>query len=160
MAAFAASPKCRGVARIWSSPERKARDGAEIAAQALGLDVAIEADLAEIDRSAVGFTPEPGFGRLRERFFAFPDASPDGWERAADAQTRILAAIRRIAQAGGGCPLVVSHGAVGTLALCALSRRPIAPEADQPRQGCWFRIDAAEWRAEGGWRAMPDAAPS
>jgi hypothetical protein len=76
---------------VWSSTERKAHEGAAPIAQAFGLSVRTDADLGENDRSATGFIPEPEFSRVAEAFFDRPDESVRGWERARDAQARIVA---------------------------------------------------------------------
>lgn len=160
MAAFVAGPACVAAAVVWTSPERKAREAAAIAADRLDVAPLVDPDLAEIDRESVGFVPEPRFSELRDRFFAAPDRSPDGWEPAVDAQRRIVAAIDRIlsaAQTVVGDVLVVSHGAVGALTLAAKRGAPISVSLDQPRQGCWFVLDRATGAVDGGWREMPPA---
>lgn len=161
MQAFVQSGNLSWVGRLWTSPERKARESAAIASQVLGLSPCQEKGLAEIDREAVGFVPEPRFGELRERFFAEPEASPDGWERAVDAQRRILAALARVeaeaADGHDGDALVIAHGGVGALALAAKLKEPIALHLDQPRQGCWFAYDLADNRVLSEWVEMPEA---
>lgn len=160
MSAFAVSEPCLTVARIWASPERKAQEAAEIAAVALALSVETDAGLAEIDREAVGFVAEPRFSALRDRFFAEPERSPDGWERAVDAQKRILEALSRVEAAttdAAGDVLVVSHGAVGALTLAARRGAPISVSLDQPRQGCWFAYRRPDGGGAEAWREMPDA---
>lgn len=105
-----------GAAAVWSSLERKARDGAEILAQALSLPHHHLADLGENDRSSTGYIPQPEFGRIAEQFFANPTESVLGWETALAAQSRIVSAIMTIAtEADGALQLVVSHGGVGRL---------------------------------------------
>lgn len=117
MERFCSRPELGSVGRIVSSDERKARDGAEIVGAKLGLSVETDARLAENDRSATGYVAPPRFWEIVERFFAEPDVSVEGWERARDAQTRIVGAVRDIASSASGeediC--VVSHGGVGTL---------------------------------------------
>jgi broad specificity phosphatase PhoE len=106
---------------VWASTERKARDGAAPLAAAFGLELRTDAALGENDRSATGFIPEPAFSRVASTFFANPDASIRGWERARDAQARIVAAVDRVIakSPGAGEIAIVTHGGVATLLLCA-----------------------------------------
>lgn len=121
-----------GVRAIYSSPERKARDSADPLAAALGLTVQIAEDSYENDRSATGFLPPDAFEDMADRFFGNSTESVRGWERAVDAQARIVACIDRIlADSPSGDVLVVGHGAVGTLLFCALSGAAISRAHDQ-----------------------------
>ena len=152
---FATSPILSAVSHIWSSNERKARETADILAASRSLPIAIEPDLGENDRSATGFLPTPEFEAAADRFFAHPDTSFRGWECAVDAQTRIVAATRRIAADHRGRNLVlVSHGGVGTLLWCALMRTPIDRIHDQPGQGHYWTADLTTLRPLHGWRPI------
>lgn len=158
MRAFAASPAAAAIAEIWSSGETKAQDAAAILAARLGLPVSVEAKLGEIDRSATGFLPRDEFEATADAFFARPLHSVRGWERAADAQTRIGAAVRRIAShRRGGDLAIVSHGAVGTLLLCALSGEAIDRRHDQPFQGHYWRAKLPDFELEHGWYTIDPA---
>lgn len=151
-------PWLQNVCSIFSSTERKARDAANILAEWLQLSPMLIAELGENDRSATGYLPNDQFQMLADRFFANPEQSVGGWERAIDAQRRIvLAAERVIAMAPRGDIAIVSHGAVGALLLCRLKRVPISRAEDQPGEGggnvfsfdvesrrllsCWCRIE-------------------
>ncbi|MEX0369914.1 MAG: histidine phosphatase family protein [Tateyamaria sp.] len=117
---------------VYSSPERKARDAADIVAGALNLNVTIAAQSYENDRSATGYLPSAEFEATADAFFAHPNQSARGWERAVDAQTRILSCVKQIAaSAPDGDILVVGHGAVGTLLFCAARAVPIDRAHDQ-----------------------------
>jgi broad specificity phosphatase PhoE len=131
---LAAAPWVRGLARVVTSTERKAQETAAILARAA--DVAPETwpDLHENDRSATGYLAPPEFEAAADAFFARPEESVQGWERAVDAQARILRAVRA-ALAPGGPVAVVGHGAVGTLLWLGLTGRPITRAADQPAGG-------------------------
>ena len=88
-------PWLAGVRSIFTSTERKAMDAAGFPAGKLGISpVAIE-DLGENDRSATGYLPRTEFEAVADEFFARPDASVRGWERAADAQRRIVRAVEQ-----------------------------------------------------------------
>lgn len=159
IATFAASDATANVGAVWSSPERKAREAAAMVSAALDLDTALDDDLAEIDRSSTGFVEGERYAEITERFFAAPEASADGWERAADAQARVLAALDRIETAAAGLEqdvMVLAHGAVGALTLAARLGEPIAQALDQPRQGCWFAYDRSDGRVLHRWRELPD----
>jgi broad specificity phosphatase PhoE len=147
---FAASGALEGVTSVWASTECKAIEAAGVLAGALGLGVAVREDLGENDRSATGFLPPPEFERMADAFFANPDVSVRGWERAVDAQARIVAAVRAVvANSPEGDVLVAAHGAVGALLRGHLLGAPISRVLDQPGQGCWFAVALPAWRLAG-----------
>lgn len=145
------------VARVVSSAERKAIETAEILAQPRGLTVEIRPRMHENDRSATGFLPPPEFEKVANEFFARPTESVRGWERALDAQSRIVSEVEDAlcAHQGEGAVLFVGHGGVGTLLQCHVDGRPIARVYDQPAGG--GNIYAFTWRPLAlahGWRAL------
>lgn len=138
-----------GVRRIVSSTEQKAIDTAAIVADAVGLVPSTDAALGEIDRSATGYLPLDEFDVVVDAFFAAPEGSVRGWERAVDAQARIVRAVRALTT--DGHVTVVSHGAVGALLLADLRGVPISRALDQPGMGSVFTFDPGTWRATSGW---------
>jgi broad specificity phosphatase PhoE len=154
--ALAAVPSVRlpRSGRIVSSAERKAVETADLLARALGTTTTADALLGEIDRSATGYLEPAEFEEVVDAFFACPTESVRGWERAVDAQARIVGAVRRLA-ADSGELTIVSHGAVGALLLADLQRVPITRALDQPGMGSVFSFDATTWRAHGGWQRVP-----
>lgn len=133
---IAAAAWTAGVARIVASAERKAIETAAIVGEAIGVPVESDAAFNENDRAATGYLPPPAFEAMADRFFAEPETSADGWERAIDAQARIVAAVGRVlAGHAGSDVLFVGHGAVGTLLMCRLAGEPIARAHDQPAGG-------------------------
>ncbi|MGL3199777.1 MULTISPECIES: histidine phosphatase family protein [Curtobacterium] len=149
--ARAATWRAPAACRVVSSTERKAVETAELIAD--GCPVEHDLALGEIDRSATGYLPFDEFDAVVDAFFARPTESVRGWERAIDAQERIVAAVR--SHAGAGDVVLVSHGAVGALLLASLSGEPIARTAEQPGMGSVLTLDPAAWRATGGWRRLP-----
>jgi broad specificity phosphatase PhoE len=147
---------------IHCSTERKAIDGAEILGAHLGLPFATHHDLGENDRSATGFLPREEFEATADLFFAHPTESIRGWERAVDAQARIVGAVERILAAPiPGDIAIVAHGGVGALLLCDLLGEPISRTRDQPPSaaGGWrFAFHAGTRRVVQGWERI-DAAP-
>ncbi|MBX5237342.1 histidine phosphatase family protein [Rhizobium sp. NLR22b] len=123
--------------RIVCSDETKAIETAEILAAASGISVEIVHGMHENDRSATGFLPPPQFEEAANWFFANPEQSFKGWERAVDAQARIVAAVKAVlATHDAAAPIAfVGHGGVGTLLKCHLAGRPIARDRDQPAGG-------------------------
>lgn len=118
--------------RIIASDETKAIETAAILAAASGLEIEVVHGLHENDRSATGFLPPAEFETVADAFFANPAVSVRGWERAADAQARIVNGVRRCIAAQPDVPtLVVGHGGVGTLLKCALRQAPISRAEDQ-----------------------------
>jgi broad specificity phosphatase PhoE len=150
--AMAAYPWARGVRRIFASNERKARDGAQILADGLGLcGYSVVDGLGENDRSATGYLPKQEFEATVDAFFAQLQTSVRGWEPAVDAQARIIRAVGQIvAQASDDGDLaIVGHGGTGTLLYCHLAGLPISRRHDQPATngGNWFAFD---------WASRPD----
>lgn len=148
------------VRRVVSSDETKAVRTAQILAEHLGLEVEVLDGLGENDRSATGFLPPDEFEAMADRFFARPEISAEGWERAVDAQRRITSALVPVlAEAAATPTVVVGHGGVGTLWWCALSAMPISRVHDQPGQGHYFTVDAATSTVEHPWCPI-DAEPT
>ena len=148
-----------GIASVASSTERKAIDGATILAGHLGLRPVTHPGLGENDRSATGYLPKIEFEATADAFFACPEQSVRGWERAVDAQARIVAAVRDVlAAAPPGDVAVVSHGGVGALLLCHLQGSAINRSADQPpgSGGFVLAFDRADWTLRHGWRRIDD----
>ncbi|MNL24211.1 Histidine phosphatase superfamily [compost metagenome] len=135
--ATAKLPWVRTLGRIVSSDETKAIETANRLAGAAGIAVEIDETMGENDRSATGFLPPPEFEKAADRFFAHPDESFNGWERAIDAQARISAAVFRILdQHDPKVPIAfVGHGGVGTLLKCRLGGTVISRSADQKGGG-------------------------
>jgi broad specificity phosphatase PhoE len=154
-------PWVTGIRAIFSSAERKALDAAGILAEHLRVSPVIIDDLGENDRSATGYLPKAEFEAVADRFFARPEDSVRGWERAIDAQRRIIGAVQRaIAGApSGGDVAIVSHGGVGALLLCHLKNVPISRTEDQPGNGGGhvFSFGAASRRLLSGWHRIEDA---
>ena len=151
----AASQRFGRVTSIYSSTEQKAIELAEIIAAARGLEVQIRDGLHENDRSATGYLPAQEFEQVADQFFATPEASVRGWERAIDAQSRIVSGIEAImAGAPDGDLIVTGHGGVGTLLYCFLSGLPISREFDQPAGGGnFFVVDRARGKVLHDWKA-------
>jgi len=132
-----AKPWIANLGRIVSSAERKTIEGAGIIAHHLGLGFEVKDDMGENDRSATGFLPPDRFEAAADTFFASPDESFRGWERAVDAQARIIKATDEVlGNHDGGTPILfVGHGGVGTLLKCHLGGFPISRLHDQPAGG-------------------------
>ncbi|MGV8853401.1 MAG: histidine phosphatase family protein [Devosia sp.] len=164
--AFAARGVVPVGAMIFCSRETKAMQLADILAEAAQTLVLSDHLMGENDRSATGFLPAALFEEAADRFFAHPDVSMEGWERAIDAQTRIVDTITTaLASVPADTPAVFcGHGAVGTLLKCHVAGRKIARREDQSRHGnrgggnC-FAFDLAPARLGGEWQAMEDFAP-
>jgi broad specificity phosphatase PhoE len=147
------------VRSIWCSEERKAVDGAEILGVHLQVAVTRLAALGENDRSATGYLPRAEFETVANAFFAQPEQSARGWERAIDAQRRIVAAADHViaaSAAAGGDIAIISHGGVGALLLCHLLGQPISRAFDQPATngGNMFTFDAGTHRVHHGWQPI------
>lgn len=154
LAHLVALPWVRELSGVVSSTERKAVETAEVLAAVVGVPPATDEALGENDRSATGYLPPAEFEAVADEFFARPHDSVRGWERAVDAQRRVVAAVGRVAAAASGDVAVVAHGGVGALLLCSLLGEPIDRRYDQPGQGSWYRFDAATGEVAHGWRRL------
>jgi broad specificity phosphatase PhoE len=153
-AAAARSAWVNRVSRIVTSAERKAIETGAIVGGALGIAPESDGRFDENDRSAAGFLPPDEFEAVADAFFAVPAKSAFGWERAIDAQRRIVAAVDHILNNGTtGDILFVGHGAVGTLLLCHCAGLRIARQHDQPAGGGnLFAFDIPSRGLIFGWR--------
>ncbi|RWX67127.1 histidine phosphatase family protein [Mesorhizobium sp. M4B.F.Ca.ET.089.01.1.1] len=154
-------PWIGSIRRIVSSAERKARETAEILATRLRLAVEVRERMHENDRSATGFLPPPEFEAVADQFFANPNDSIRGWERAIDAQRRIVSEVDAVlGNDDPGDTAFVGHGGVGTLLLLSLTGRAISREADQPAGGGnYFAYDIGAHSLIHGWRPIDRASP-
>lgn len=150
-------------AMVFSSRETKALELAELVALAAGTLVLSDHDMGENDRSSTGFLPPALFEAQADRFFAQPQQSADGWERAIDAQARIVATVRTaLASVPAETPAIFcGHGAVGTLLKCRVGNRRISREEDQSRIGAagggnGFVFDLAAKQLLTDWTPMEE----
>ncbi len=180
MTALLARPWVARLGAVYCSDEQKALDGAEILAAHLGLTPIVLPALGEVDRSSTGWLPEEEHAAAARLLFERPEESVRGWETAAHAQKRIVAAIEAIVSSAGeqrsegageqeahgdgtfspaplrpGPPAlaVVAHGAVGTFYLCHLKGVPISMSEAQPGRdgGYSYCFDATTRRLIHGW---------
>jgi broad specificity phosphatase PhoE len=157
MRAMLTQPWVVGISHVASSAERKAIDGAAILAAHLGLPPAIHPGLGENNRSSTGYLPKTEFETVADAFFARPSESVRGWERAVDAQARIVAAVTEVMRtAPAGDIAIVSHGGVGALLSCYLQASPISRAADQPpgSGGYVLAFDRGDWTVRHDWRPI------
>jgi broad specificity phosphatase PhoE len=151
-----------GITRIVSSGERKAVQTAEVLANALHLEVERHDAMHENDRSSTGFLPPREFEAVADAFFRDPEQSVRGWERAVDAQERIVREIEAVlSQPVTGDILVVGHGAAGTLLFCHYAKLPIDRAHDQPAGGGhYFTLAVEGRRVLHPWRPMETPPPA
>jgi broad specificity phosphatase PhoE len=158
MRAMLKSPWVSGIRAIYCSAEQKAIDGAAILSEAVSIPYVVVAQLGENDRSSTGYLPGPEFESVVDEFFCRPEASVRGWERAVDAQSRIVAATMVIlrSQPDEGDIAMVAHGGVGTLLLCYLKDTPISRKHDQPptNGGNYFVFDRTTLGVLHGWQPI------
>jgi broad specificity phosphatase PhoE len=147
-----------GTTRVISSGERKAIETAEIIAAKLRIDVEVREATHENDRSATGFLVPDEFEAMANQFFRQPRISIRGWERALDAQLRIVREVEHVlARNTPGDVLFVGHGGVGTLLYCHYSGLKIDRAHDQPAGGgCFFAFTSHGRRVLHGWRRLEE----
>ena len=147
-----------GIRAIYCSTEQKAIDGATIMSDAIGVPYTAVHEFGENDRSATGYLPVPEFESVVAEFFHWPEESVRGWERAVDAQRRIVAATMAVLKSApiDGDTAIVAHGGVGTLLLCHLSGLAISRDRDQPSTngGNYLAFDRGTLRLIHGWRSI------
>jgi broad specificity phosphatase PhoE len=160
MQRLARQPWVRQLGVLYCSEEQKAIDGATLLASAVGVPVHELAALGENDRSSTGYLPKAEFEAMADAFFARPNESVRGWERAIDAQNRIVAAVDTIVSttAGEGPIGIVAHGGVGALLLGHLKREAISRVHDQPpgSGGNYFLFTMPDRALVHGWRAIDE----
>jgi broad specificity phosphatase PhoE len=155
--ACAESPVLAALVAILTSEETKAVETADLFAAPRGLTPICVPNSGENDRSATGFVPEPGFSTLADAFFAAPTLSVRGWERAIDAQARIVDAIATaVGAASAGDVLICGHGAVGTLLYCHHAGLPVSRRYDQRGGGNVIAYDRATMAPAHAWRRMEE----
>jgi broad specificity phosphatase PhoE len=144
--------------QIISSGERKAIETAEIIAGRLGIMIEIREGMHENDRSATGFLKPVEFEQVADQSFAKPHLSIRGWERAIDAQARIVREAEAVlARNRPGDVLFVGHGAVGTLLFCHIAGHPIDRRHDQPAGGGHvFAFTREARQILHGWRRLEE----
>jgi broad specificity phosphatase PhoE len=152
-AALALRPWVPSIGAVYSSTEPKALSTAAPLADACGRRVRTHAGLCEIDRSATGVLPPDVYDVVTSEFFAQPDRSARGWERAVDAQRRVVDAVAEVmADAPAGRDVaIVTHGGVATLLVCHHGRQAIRRSADQPGQGHYVVMDRGTMTPLTGW---------
>jgi broad specificity phosphatase PhoE len=145
-----------GTTQVISSGERKAIETAEIIGGILNVAIEVREAMHENDRSATGFLPSDEFETVATEFFAQPLMSIRGWERAIDAQLRIVREVELVlARNRAGDVLFVGHGAVGTLLFCPYSGFAIDRAYDQPAGGGhYFAFVKDGRRVLHPWRRM------
>lgn len=99
---------------VWSSPLRRARETATPLAEALGLEIVVDDDLAEWDRDAESYVPlEELKAEGDPRYQELIDGTWAGEDDGAAFAHRLLGAMDRIVAAHpGGDVAVVCHGGV------------------------------------------------
>ncbi len=140
------------IEHVVSSREKKAIETGQIIANHLGIELMTAPDLQENDRGTTGFLPPDEFEAVADEFFSRPAVSIRGWERALDAQSRVVSAIKaaQTTLPADEPVLFTGHGAVGTLLKCHLANTAIDRRFDQPADvggGCWFKFDPANLNA-------------
>ena len=128
-----------GTTQVIASGEAKAIETGQMISTSLGVSLEVNEAMHENDRSATGYLPFDEFNAVANEFFAYPLKSVRGWERATDAQLRIVSAVESILkQNRAGDILFVGHGAVGTLLLCHYLKVEINRIHDQAAGGGQF----------------------
>jgi broad specificity phosphatase PhoE len=152
----------KGTIRVISSAERKAIETAAPIAESLAVPLELREPMHENDRSATGFLRPHEFEQVADEFFANPLQSIRGWERAVDAQQRIVREVEAVlAVAEGGDLLFVGHGAVGTLLFCHYAKVPVDRARDQPPGGgSYFSFRRADRSVIHAWWGMELTPPT
>jgi broad specificity phosphatase PhoE len=149
-------PWITSIQAVYCSDEQKAKTTARRIASHLGLQAHILVELGEIDRSATGYLPREELEPVVAALYAHPEQSIRGWERASDAQRRIVDAIERILSRvpEKATIAIVGHGGVGTLLLNHIKGKGIS-RADAPSgQGYYYAFVWEPRRLIHAWKPI------
>lgn len=130
---LAALPILENLQAVWSSPEPKAQATARPLVDRHNAAFLIHPHLAELQRGPNNLPDREDYESAVRQAFANPETSSGGWERACDAQRRIVAGVNEIAAQASGPVAIVSHGLVLSLLVAHLRRET--------------HVDVDEWRA-------------
>lgn len=146
----------RSIQKIFCSNEQKAKTTARRLAQLLGLQEIVLEALGEIDRSATGYLQGAELEQVVEAFYAHPEQSSRGWERAMDAQQRVLHALDHVLDASHGSRAIaiIGHGTVGTLLLDSLKGIRISRSDAPPGQGYYYAFDGDTGKLLHSWKPI------
>jgi broad specificity phosphatase PhoE len=145
----------RRVAAVVSSPYSRARDTAELIAQALDVPLEVADDLRELDAGELTELPHgEGIAKVDEVFATWLHGdlavSCPGGETGAQLVTRVRGALEALADRfRGEAVVVVSHGGAMTLALpviCGQSARELAARPLENTAVVELEGDADGWR--------------
>ena len=155
VSAFTSSEWLSNITTIVSSAETKALQTAKPIARSIGIPIISIPKMHENDRSSTGYLPPDEFEAMADKFFAHPQSSINGWERAVDAQIRIVAECEAaLNQHHAGDILFIGHGAVGTLLYCHFAGKPIDRIYDQSGAGNYFSVHIKTGKVLHHWQPM------
>ncbi len=152
------TPWMSRVTRVIASSEYRAIETAHMFAARRGLPVDVRPEIDDSARPFDDFLSVVDLDKAVSAFFARPaeNARP-GWEAAAYAQRRVVAGIDTVLAetADAGDLLIIGHGRIGTLLLCALAGLPISREHLQPTPGGnVFAFDRVSRKVLFRWRIV------
>jgi broad specificity phosphatase PhoE len=153
------APWTAHVKRIVTSTEYSVIETANMFARRLDLPVEFRPELDDSRRPSSAFLPVNEFDRMLDAFFARPEeGARPGWESAAAAQRRAVAAVDSVLEASEderGDLLFLIHGRIATLLLCHLAEVPISREFFQPMfGGNLFAFDPPSRKVLFHWRRV------
>ena len=117
--ALARAPLWRAIDRIFTSPELKALETAQIIAGANGISVTAVEDLREVERPVGQWLDD--YHAAVAAYFAAPVVGAHGWEPPATAQARIRACINELRTWEPARFAVIGHGLTLSLYVASLT---------------------------------------
>jgi broad specificity phosphatase PhoE len=127
---LAREPVWREIERIYTSPEVKAQETAQIIAGPNDISVTVVEGLREVARPHgqwFGDEYPGGYEAAVAAYYAGPNEPVHGWEPAARARTRICACIDALVRAGDDAVAIAGHGLTLSLYLAAvIGAEPLA----------------------------------
>ena len=141
----------KSIDAIYSSPEKKAAQVAELAASKYGLVPKTETCLSEIDRKSTGFMEYDIYMETVAEFYKKPSIEVNGWESAKKATERIVDCITRIMDSNTKDVAIIGHGATGTLLACYLLNKPPTLSEDPQGTGRFMIVSWGEKKIEQKW---------
>lgn len=129
---------------VFSSPEKKALQTAEYIKEHNNINYDVSDDLNEVRRESYQFVELQKYLKQVEDFYLHPEDSCNGWEKAVDAQKRLINFLDKIMVEDKDIA-VISHGIIGTLLACYLKKVDPTFNEDPKVSGCMMVVD---WKAK------------
>lgn len=141
----------KNIKAIYSSPEKKAVQVAEMAVNKYSFGLKRESCLSEIDRSSTGFMEYDIYMETMTEFYNNPKIEVNGWESAENATNRIVDCVTKIMNSNTENVAIIGHGATGTLLACHLFNKLPTLTEDPQGTGQYMIVNWDEKKILNKW---------